>query len=67
MKALFPADYETYGKRVPLFFPSFRKAPAYQNSPFSLALYRKNKEQRALIGTIIFWIVLIIKMYLPGF
>jgi len=66
MKALFPADYETCGKRVPLFFPSFRKAPAYQNSPFSRALYRKNKEQRALIGTIIFWIVLIIKMYLPG-
>lgn len=66
MKALFPTDYETYGKRVPLFFPSFRKAPAYQNIPFSRALYRKNKEQRALIGTIIFWIVLIIKMYLPG-
>ena len=33
MKALFPDDYETYGKRVPLFFPSLRKAPAYQNGP----------------------------------
>ena len=66
MKALFPADYETYGKRVPLFFPSFRKAPAYQNSPFSRALYRKNKERRALIGTIVFWIVLIARIYLPG-
>ena len=66
MKALFPADYETYGKRVPLFFPSFRKASAYQNGPFSRALYRKNKEQRALIGTVIFWIVLIARMYFPG-
>jgi len=66
MKALFPADYETYGKRVPLFFPSFRKVPAHQSSPFSRALYRKNKEQRALIGTIIFWIVLIARMHLPG-
>ena len=66
MKALFPADYETYGKRVPLFFPSFRNVPAHQSSPFSRALYRKNKEQRALIGTIIFWIVLIARMHLPG-
>jgi protein-S-isoprenylcysteine O-methyltransferase Ste14 len=66
MKSLFPADYETYGKRVPLFFPSLRKIPAYQYSPFNRALYRKNKEQRALIGTIIFWIFLIAKIYLPG-
>jgi len=66
MKSLFPAEYEAYGKRVPLFFPSFRKAPAYQNSPFSRALYRKNKERRALIGTIVFWIVLIARIYLPG-
>jgi protein-S-isoprenylcysteine O-methyltransferase Ste14 len=66
MKALFPADYETYGKRVPLFLPSFRKVPAHQSSPFSRALYRKNKEQRALIGTIIFWIVLVARMHLPG-
>lgn len=66
MKALFPVDYEAYGKRVPLFFPSFRKSPAYQNSPFSWALYRKNKEQRALIGTVAFWIILIARMYFPG-
>ena len=66
MKSLFPVEYETYRKRVPLFFASFRKAPAYQSSPFSRALYRKNKERRALIGTIIFWIVLIARIYLPG-
>ena len=66
MEALFPADYETYGKCVPLFFPSFKRAPAYQNGPFSLAMYRKNKEQRALIGTAVFWIVLIARMYFPG-
>jgi len=66
MKSLFPVEYETYRKRVPLFFASFRKAPAYQSSPFSRALYRKNKEQRALIGTIVFWIVLIARMYFPG-
>jgi len=66
MKALFPVDYEAYGKRVPLFFPSVRKSPAYQNGPFSCALYRKNKEQRALFGTVAFWIVLIARMYFPG-
>ena len=66
MKSLFPVEYEIYRKRVPLFFASFRKAPAYQSSPFSRALYRKNKEQRALIGTIIFWIVLIARIYLQG-
>jgi hypothetical protein len=47
MESLFPVDYEAYGKRVPLFFPSFRKAPAYQNGPFNWALYRKNKEHQA--------------------
>jgi protein-S-isoprenylcysteine O-methyltransferase Ste14 len=63
MKNLFPKQYDDYGKRVPLFFPSPRKhLPA--NGRFSWVLYRHNREYRALLGTILVWLVLAAKLLL---
>jgi protein-S-isoprenylcysteine O-methyltransferase Ste14 len=63
MKSFFPQQYSEYGKKVPLFFPSFRKhLPA--NGRFSWSLYKKNREYRALYGTILVWLVLAAKLLL---
>jgi protein-S-isoprenylcysteine O-methyltransferase Ste14 len=61
MKNLFPQQYSEYGKKVPLFFPSPRKhLPA--NGRFSWSLYKRNREYRALLGTILVWLVLAAKL-----
>ena len=61
MRALFPQQYEEYGKKVPLFFPSIRKhLPA--EGQFSRSLYRQNKEYRALQGTLLIWLILAVKL-----
>ncbi len=63
MRALFPQQYDEYRKKVPLFFPSPRKyLPA--RGRFRWTLYRKNKEYRALFGTILVWLILAAKLLL---
>jgi protein-S-isoprenylcysteine O-methyltransferase Ste14 len=63
MRELFPQQYEEYRKKVPLFFPSIRShLPA--KGKFSWALYRQNKEFRALQGTVLVWLVLAAKLIL---
>jgi len=62
MKALFPDEFEEYRKKVPLFFPSFKKAFLPQKNKFSFKLYRKNREWRALLGALLFWLILAAKM-----
>ncbi|MFZ2054415.1 MAG: isoprenylcysteine carboxylmethyltransferase family protein [Candidatus Aminicenantales bacterium] len=63
MKNLFPQQYVEYGKKVPLFFPNPRKhLPA--NGRFSWSQYRRNKEYRALLGTVLVWLVLTAKLLL---
>ncbi len=64
MKRLFPEEYETYGKQVPLFFPSLRRRAAGEGAAFSWRLYRHNRETRALAGSVIVWAILIAKMLL---
>jgi protein-S-isoprenylcysteine O-methyltransferase Ste14 len=64
MKRLFPAAYAEYTSRVPLFFPRFKPARGINAGPFRWALYKKNREPRALVGTAIVWVVLIAKMLL---
>lgn len=61
MKRLFPAEYESYGKQVPLFFPSLRRRAAGEGSKFSWAFYRRNRETRALFGSAVIWAVLAAK------
>ena len=62
MKRLFPAAYEDYRKKVPIFFPTLRPYPAASGAKFSPGQYLKNHEQRALIGTGIIWAILIARM-----
>jgi protein-S-isoprenylcysteine O-methyltransferase Ste14 len=61
MKRLFPAEYESYGRQVPLFFPSLRRRAGDEGARFSWGLYRRNHETRALLGSGIVWAVLIAK------
>lgn len=63
MKELFPQQYEEYGKRVPLFFPSLRKhLPA--RGKWNQSLYLQNREYRALQGIILIWLVLAAKLFI---
>ena len=64
MRALFPDEYEEFRRRVPPFFPSFLRRHQPSQDKFSWALYRQNREHRALIGTMSFWLVLALKILL---
>jgi hypothetical protein len=62
MSSLFPEEFEEYREKVPLFFPSFKKASLARKSKFSSKLYRKNREWRASVGALFFWLILAAKM-----
>jgi protein-S-isoprenylcysteine O-methyltransferase Ste14 len=64
MKQLFPEQYEEYKKRVPSFFPSLKKQRFPPGTKFTWSLYQRNKEYRALIGALIFWLILAAKIIL---
>jgi protein-S-isoprenylcysteine O-methyltransferase Ste14 len=64
MRRLFPKEYEDYKKKVPLFFPTLKPSTAAAVGDWSWSLYKKNREHRALIGSLIIWAVLIAKMLL---
>jgi len=64
MKRLFPKQYEEYKKRVPMFFPSLTPFSSGHGLKFSRALYLKNKEYRALIGSLVAYGILIAKVLL---
>jgi protein-S-isoprenylcysteine O-methyltransferase Ste14 len=58
LKRLFPGQYDEYRRFVPLFFPFRKPWGSAEALPFSRALYRKNKEYRALIGAAVFWLIM---------
>ncbi len=64
MKKLFPKEYEDYKRKVPLFFPSLKHLSSSQKNRFSWKRYKKNKEYRALIGAVFFWMIMLGKMLL---
>jgi protein-S-isoprenylcysteine O-methyltransferase Ste14 len=64
MMRLFPIAYEDYRKKVPIFFPTLRPYPAATGAQYSAAQYRKNREQRALIGAAVIWAALIARIFL---
>lgn len=64
LKDLFPKEYEEFGQKVPLFFPSLKPSIPSMGSTFSWKLYRRNRESRALYGAIIFWTIIVGKMTL---
>jgi protein-S-isoprenylcysteine O-methyltransferase Ste14 len=64
MKRLFPAEYTAYAAHVPLFFPRLRPSAGDDGRRFRWAVYRKNREPRALLGAAFVWALLIAKMVL---
>jgi len=65
MSQLFPEKYRKYSEHVPLFFPTFRpKLPRDPDHRFSWERYKQNRENRALLGSVIIYICLIIKTLL---
>ena len=62
MNTLFPEEYEKYKKRVPFFFPSFKSFLSSNKNKFSWKLYKKNKEYKALLGAVLFWLIMTAKM-----
>lgn len=63
MRELFAKEYEEYRKKVPLFWPSLKPLMT-SYSRFRWKTYFSNREYRALLGTLIFWLFLILKMSL---
>jgi len=54
--------YASYARRVPLFFPRFRRNP--DGGSFQWRLYRKNHEHQALLGYLALMIFLAFKIWL---
>lgn len=62
MRKLFPGEYEKYKKKVPFFLPSLKTSlPSFKNK-FSWRLYKKNREYRALLGAVAFWLTMWAKL-----
>jgi hypothetical protein len=49
---------------VPLFFPWPQRRNHASRGKFSWALYQRNKEYRAVIATVVLWLVLAVKVLL---
>lgn len=62
MEKLFPQEYQEYSQKVPLVFPFIRLKYPKKQQKFDWRLYRKNKESRALIGTLVYWALFALKM-----
>ncbi len=62
MRALFPGVYGPFEKAVPLFFPIPGRTGEGNGARFDGGLFRKNKELRAVIGTVAFWGLMVLKM-----
>jgi protein-S-isoprenylcysteine O-methyltransferase Ste14 len=60
----FGAAFDEYAKRVPLFFPSIVARSSGQATSFSWAQYSRNREYKALVGTLLGVGVMVIRMYI---
>jgi protein-S-isoprenylcysteine O-methyltransferase Ste14 len=63
MKRLFPEKYRDYSQRASLFWPALKSSLPLSHR-FSWNLYKKNKEYRALVGALAFWVLLAIRLIL---
>jgi len=64
MRSLFPQEYTEYSQKTPLFFPFRWSSSPSKKRKLSWELYLKNKEWRALLGTIVFWLIMLAKLLL---
>ena len=59
MEKLFPQEYREYSRRVPLAFPGLRPPmPPADQKAFSWSLFRQNKEIRAILGILVYWLLM---------
>jgi len=61
MEKLFPEQYNKF-KQVPLFIPSLKPKLEIDKKKFKWSLFLHNREYRALIGVILFWVSMTIKI-----
>jgi protein-S-isoprenylcysteine O-methyltransferase Ste14 len=61
MEELFPLEYAEYKRLAPLFFPSFFSTLPRQKIRFRWALHKNNREFRAIVGSVIFWLIITAK------
>ena len=63
---LFGQSYASYAARVPLFFPRLTEgtSEASLSTPFSWAQYRRNREYKAFLGTVLGVAILFLRMYI---
>ena len=65
LRERFGEPFDEYAARVPLFFPSFSaKAAPEKGSRFSWAQYARNREYKALIGSLLGVGVMWLRMYI---
>jgi protein-S-isoprenylcysteine O-methyltransferase Ste14 len=62
MEEKFPAEYQKFKEKVPLFFPRLIPVPGGKNKNSCWQQYRNNKEYRALIGMFAFLVLFLLKM-----
>lgn len=62
MRALFPEAYGPYERAVPLFLPVPGRTGGGNGARFDGKLFRKNKELRAVLGTVALWGLMALKM-----
>jgi hypothetical protein len=72
MKRLFPEEYESYSRDVPLFIPrlspykSEKEASPQPESRFDLSQYLKHREYRAALGSAAVFVLLIVWLIVAG-
>lgn len=60
----FGAPFDEYAEHVPLFFPSILARSSGDQTAFSWDQYSRNREYRALIGTLFGVGVMVVRMYI---
>lgn len=70
LRKLFPADYNQYGRSVPLFLPRLTPYCATKNESvirrFALSQYAKHREYRAALGLVAVYALLVAKFLFIG-
>jgi protein-S-isoprenylcysteine O-methyltransferase Ste14 len=64
LRKRFGAPFDEYAQRVPLFFPAFRAKTSGEAARFSWAQFARNREYKALIGTVLGVGVMCARMYI---
>jgi hypothetical protein len=66
LRVHFGTAFDAYAARVPFFFPSFAGVSTESATKFSWEQYRRNREYKALVGTIVGVGVVWLRMWLRG-